>query len=524
MGIYLNPGNERFRQIINSEIYVDKTGLLNYTNKVLNTMQCCLCVSRPRRFGKSMAAAMLAAYYDCECDSRTLFSRFEIAKSSDFETYCGRYDTVFINMQDFLSQAESITGMLALLQKSILWDLLEKYPDLRYFDYTNLPRTMQDIHARTKRPFIFIIDEWDCIFREYKTGHAAQEQYLDFLRTLIKDKAYIHLAYMTGILPIKKYGTHSALNMFDEFTMLDPGPLAPYIGFTQQESESLCIRYGLDIEEAAGWYDGYSFETEPHIYSPHSIVSCMLFGKIRNYWNQTETFEALQFYISLNFNGLKDDVLRMIAGERIPVHTGHFANDMASFQTKDDVLTLLVHLGYLGYDSLHQCVFIPNSEVRCEYVNAVSVSDWGEVSEALKHSSDTLEAIWQKRPKQVAESMKQAHFETSHIQYNDENALSYTISLALYAARNFYTIHREFAGGKGFADLVFLPKKRFPEIPALAVELKWNKTAAGALNQIKQKEYCKSLEEYHGNLLLIGINYDKATKEHECIIEDYKKD
>lgn len=482
MGIYLNPGNERFRQIINSEIYVDKTGLLNYTNKVLNTMQCCLCVSRPRRFGKSMAAAMLAAYYDCECDSRTLFSRFEIAKSSDFETYCGRYDTVFINMQDFLSQAESITGMLALLQKSILWDLLEKYPDLRYFDYTNLPRTMQDIHAQTKRPFIFIIDEWDCIFREYKTDHAAQEQYLDFLRTLIKDKAYIHLAYMTGILPIKKYGTHSALNMFDEFTMLDPGPLAPYIGFTQQESESLCIRYGLDIEE------------------------------------------ELQFYISLNFNGLKDDVLRMIAGERIPVHTGHFANDMASFQTKDDVLTLLVHLGYLGYDSLHQCVFIPNSEVRCEYVNAVSVSDWGEVSEALKHSSDTLEAIWQKRPKQVAESMKQAHFETSHIQYNDENALSYTISLALYAARNFYTIHREFAGGKGFADLVFLPKKRFPEIPALAVELKWNKTAAGALNQIKQKEYCKSLEEYHGNLLLIGINYDKATKEHECIIEDYKKD
>ncbi len=274
-------------------------------------------------------------------------------------------------MQDFLSQAESITGMLALLQKSILWDLLEKYPDLRYFDYTNLPRTMQDIHARTKRPFIFIIDEWDCIFREYKTDHAAQEQYLDFLRTLIKDKAYIHLAYMTGILPIKKYGTHSALNMFDEFTMLDPGPLAPYIGFTQQESESLCIRYGLDIEE------------------------------------------ELQFYISLNFNGLKDDVLRMIAGERIPVHTGHFANDMASFQTKDDVLTLLVHLGYLGYDSLHQCVFIPNSEVRCEYVNAVSVSDWGEVSEALKHSSDTLEAIWQKRPKQVAESMKQAHFETS---------------------------------------------------------------------------------------------------------------
>ncbi len=249
----------------------------------------------------------------------------------------------------------------------------------------------------------------------------------------------------------------------------------------------------------------------------------MRLGKIGNYWNQTESFEALQTYIDLNFDGLKDDILSMLAGERIPVNTGSFINDMATFRTEDDVLTLLIHLGYLAYDDVNKCVFIPNDEVRSEYVNAVSVSDWGEISKALKNSADTLAAIWDKRPALVAERIQEAHFETSHIQYNDENALSYTISLALYAARNFYTVHREWAGGKGFADLVFLPRKRFPEKPALVVELKWDQSAAGALEQIKRNEYCKSLSEYHGNLLLVGINYNKKTKEHECIIEENRK-
>lgn len=523
MGNYLNPGNEHFCKIMNSEIYVDKTEMITYTNAVLNTMQNCICVSRPRRFGKSTAAAMLTAYYSSECDSKELFSKLKIAKSEHFEQYLNKFNTIFLTMQEFLSQSNGINEMLDLIRRSVLWDLLEKYPDFLYFDRTNLPRTMQDIYSRTKHPFILIIDEWDCVFREYKTDKKAQEKYLDFLRDLIKDKIYIHLAYMTGILPIKKYGTHSALNMFDEFTMINPGCFAPYVGFTETEVKKLCINYGMEMEEIKNWYDGYSFETEPSVYNPRSVVNCMRFGQIGDYWNQTETFEALQIYIDLNFDQLKEDVLRMIAGEKIPVNTGSFTNDMTTFRTKDDVLTLLIHLGYLGYDYANKCVFIPNGEVRSEYINAVSVSNWGEISKALKDSADTLTAIWQKRPEAVAESMKKAHFETSHIQYNDENALSYTISLSLYAARNFYTIHRELAGGKGFADLVFIPRKRFCEKPALIVELKWDKSAKGAIEQIKRNEYCQSLEEYQGNLLLVGVNYNKKTKEHECIIEEYSK-
>ena len=523
MGRYLNPGMESFEKSVNSEIYVDKTGLVGYTNRVMNTVQGYVCVSRPRRFGKSMAANMLTAYYSRGCDSREIFSKFEISESPDFEKYRNKYNTIFLNMQEFLSRSDSVEALVDRVKKLVLRDLKREYPDVDYFDDTDLVESMQDIYETEKCPFVVIIDEWDCIFREFKNDKEAQEKYLDFLRDLIKDKSYIHLAYMTGILPIKKYGTHSALNMFDEFSMIDPGPLASYVGFTESEVEKLCGEYQMDIDEIRNWYDGYSFEEVPSVYSPKSVISCMRLGRLGNYWNQTETFEALQLYIDMNFEGLRDDILSMLAGEEVPVNTGSFTNDMATFRTEDDVLTLLIHLGYLGYRYATKTVFIPNGEIRAEFVNAVSVSDWGEVSNALKNSADTLQAIWQGREKQVAEGIRQAHFETSHIQYNDENALSYKISLALYAARNFYTFHRELSGGKGFADLVFIPRKRFMDKPALVVELKWDKDAAGAITQIREKEYCRSLEEYHGKLLLVGINYDKKTKEHSCKIEEYRK-
>ena len=523
MGSYLNPSNDNFIKALNSEIYVDKTGLIRYTNKVLNTQQQNVCVSRPRRFGKSMAANMLSAYYSRGCGSRELFAGLKIAADDSFEKHLNRYDTIFINMQEFLSQGRGVEGMLSLLRKTLLWELLEEYPDYRYFDRENLARTMQDIYRNTECPFVVIIDEWDCVFRENRENKDAQEMYLDFLRDLLKDKAYIHLAYMTGILPVKKYGTHSALNMFDEFSMIDPGPLAEYAGFTEEEVLALCADYGMDPAEVKSWYDGYRLGDAAHVYSPRSVVSCMQFGKTGNYWNQTETFEALKMYIDMNFAGLRDDVISMVAGEAVPVTTGSFTNDMTTLRTEDDVLTLLIHLGYLGYDRRERTAFIPNSEIRGEYVNAVSVSEWGGISEALKNSADTLNAIWQKQADLAVKGIEEAHFETSHIQYNDENALSYTISLALYAARAFYTVYRELPTGKGFADMVYIPRKNHPEKPALVVELKWDKSADGAIRQIRKREYVRSLEDYRGRILLVGINYDRRTREHQCVIEEMEK-
>ena len=522
MGIYLNPGNAAFSEAVHSQIYVDKTELISYTNNVLATNQKNICVSRPRRFGKSITANMLAAYYSKGCQSDTLFKDRKISCSKDYKKYLNTYTTIFLNIQEFLSRSSNVEELIQRIRRSLMREIRREYPTIDFYDELDLTENMKEIYAETNEPFIIIIDEWDCIFREYKKDKEAQEKYLDFLRDLLKDKACIYLSYMTGILPIKKYGTHSALNMFDEFSMINPGPLACYVGFTEKEVEKLCKQYGMDMEEVKNWYDGYSFDGVPSVYSPRSVVNSMRFQKISNYWNQTETFEALQVYIDMNFEHLKDDVLSMIAGESVAVNTESFTNDMETFRTEDDVLTLLIHLGYLAYDDKTKTVKIPNSEIRAEYVNTVSVSDWGSVSKALKDSADTLNAIWQGREEQVAKVIEQAHFETSHIQYNDENALSYTISLALYAARNFYTIHRELAGGKGFVDLVFIPKKQFAEKPALVVELKWDKSAEGAIKQIKDKKYFESLEEYKNNMLLVGINYDRKTKTHECKIEKLK--
>lgn len=523
MGIYLNPGNAAFSEAVHSQIYVDKTELISYTNSVLATNQKNICVSRPRRFGKSITANMLAAYYSKGCQSDTLFKDRKISCSKDYKKYLNTYTNIFLNIQEFLSRSSNVEELIQRIRRSLMREIRREYPTIDFYDELDLTENMKEIYAETNEPFIIIIDEWDCIFREYAEDKAAQERYLDFLRDFLKDKAHIHLAYMTGILPIKKYGTHSALNMFDEFSMANPGVLAQYVGFTENEVRCLCSDYQMDLAEIKEWYDGYRFEKASSIYSPRSVVAAMTSGICDSYWNQTETFEALRGYIDMNFDGLKDDVLSMMAGEMVPVNTGSFSNDMTTFHSEDDVLTLLIHLGYLGYDFSHKSVFIPNNEIRGEFVNAVSVSQWGEVSKTLKNSADLLNAIWRKDEEKVAAYMEQAHFETSHLQYNNENALSYTVSLALYAARNFYQVYREFPSGSGFADIVYLPRKEFPDKPALIVELKWNKSAEGAIHQILKKQYFQNLEDYSGNMLLVGINYDLKTRKHECKILEFKK-
>ncbi len=522
MGSYMNPGKEKFVQCINSEIYIDKTGLIRYCNKVMNSLQKYISMSRPRRFGKSVTADMLAAYYSRGCDCGDLFAGLEIAEDEHYTEHMNRYNVLFLNMQEFLSQSSDMPEMLALLKKSLLWDMLDSYTELKYFDKTNLTRTMQDIFNQTKIPFVIIIDEWDCIFREYRMEGEAQKLYLDFLRDMLKDKGYIALCYMTGILPIKKYGTHSALNMFDEFSMVFQGALAEYAGFTEAEVRGLCQRYGMDFEETKKWYDGYFLEGVGSVYNPRSVVSAMRFGKFQFYWNQTETFEALRTYIDLNFEGLKDAILQMMDGKNgVPVDIRSFTNDMVTFHSRDDVLTLLVHLGYLGYRSERGEVFIPNEEILNEYITSISNSDWGEVSKALRNSRSVLDAVWNQDEALVAKAVEEAHFESSYLQYNDENALSYTISLAFYVARNYYTVIRELPAGKGRADIVYLPRKQHGGKPALLVELKWNKTAESAIAQLRDKCYPKALEDYKGNLLLVGICYDEKTKEHTCRIEPY---
>ena len=324
---------------------------------------------------------------------------------------------------------------------------------------------------------------------------------------------------MTGILPIKKYGSHSALNMFTEFSMTNPRILAEFVGFTESEVKCLCESYKMDFAEAARWYDGYTFRRVSHIYSPKSVVDAMLNEEFDSYWTQTETYEALKIYIEMNFDGLKDSIIEMLAGNHIRLNIATFQNDMTTFQSKDDVMTLLIHLGYLAYDFKTQEVFIPNYEVSREFANAIQGSGWENVINALKESEKLLQATWDLDSNAVADALQRTHLETSILTYNNENSLACTISLAYYNAKSYYTEIRELPTGKGFADIVYLPRQNHPDKPAMVIELKWDKNVQGAIDQIKKQQYVKALEDYTGNLLLIAVSYDKKSKKHHCIIE-----
>ncbi|MCL1915072.1 MAG: ATP-binding protein [Eubacteriaceae bacterium] len=532
MGTYLNPGSQKFKFSLNGMVYVDKSSLISVTNSIINTPQRFACLSRPRRFGKTMAIEMLSAYYGCGEETGELFKSLKIQNNDSFPEHLNKYNCLMLNMQDFLSSTTTIVEMLSRIVKLIVKDIKKEYPYVILADETDILQIMSETYEQTGKSFVILIDEWDCVFREHKEDHVSQKTYLDFLRMWLKDQEYIALAYMTGILPIKKYGTHSALNMFSEYSMLEPWEFAPYFGFTENEVESLCASNDVDMEEMRAWFDGYRLEyfsrmgKKPQdikisIYSPRSVVESIRTGKFNSYWNQTETYEALKAYIQMDFEGLKEDVVAMLAGASVPVETRTFVNDMSSFEGKDDVMTLLVHLGYLTFDSSNSSVAIPNKEVSMEFIQTIKNIPWGKSAGSIKRSAELIESVWRGDSQAVADGIEKAHQElVSILQYNDEDALSYVVGLAFYAARDYYQIHCELASGKGFADIVMIPRTRHANKPALVVELKWDKSAYGAIEQIKERKYMDAISDAK-EALLVGINYEKASKRHECVIEKW---
>ena len=370
MGIYLNPGNKSYWEAVHSKIYVDKTGLIAYTNEFLNTREKYICVSRPRRFGKSMTLDMLAVYYSCGCDSGELFKGFRIESHASFEEHLYKYDVLFLNMQRFLSRAKD-QRVTDYLEKTVIAEIRKVYGDFFSEEESDLSVVLEQIYVETDRQFIFLIDEWDCVMREKQEAEGLQRQYLDFLRNLLKDQPYVALAYMTGILPVKKYGSHSALNMFAEYSMTDQDIFEEYTGFTEDEVKELCERFSMDFGETESWYDGYKLIRFQHIYNPKSVSEAMRRHRFSNYWTSTETYDALKIYMDMDFGGLRADVVQMLGGGRIRVNTRSFQNDMQTFRTKDDVLTLLIHLGYLAYDFESREAFIPNKEIIEEFENAI---------------------------------------------------------------------------------------------------------------------------------------------------------
>ena len=527
MGRFVNPDNSAFQVALNSRIYVDKTGMIEYMNSVLDTTDAYICNSRPRRFGKSYAANMLAAYYSKGADSEQMFSGLSIGKTQDFKKNLNKYDVIHIDVQWFLANCEDKNKVVQFITKSVLDELREIYPECLILQDGSLSDALSRVKNQTGQKFVIIIDEWDVLIRDEAQNQAVQENYINFLRSLFKGTEptkYIALAYLTGILPIKKMKTQSALNNFDEFTMLSAGNMAPYVGFTESEVKMLAKKYHQNYEKVKRWYDGYLLN-EHQIYTPRAGVGVMLNGEFKSYWSETASYETIVPLINMDFDGLKSAVIEMLSGAEVKVNTATFKNDTVNIQNRDEVLTYMIHLGYLGYDQNRRSAFVPNEEIRQELTLAVENKKWSEMTAFWEKSGSLLEATLDMDEEAIADTIEKIHTQyASAIQYNDENSLSSVLTIAYLSSMQYYFKPvREFPTGRGFADFVYIPKPEYKaDYPALVVELKWNKNAKTALQQIYEKKYPESIAEYTGEILLVGINYDKKTKKHECVIEEYQ--
>ncbi len=520
----MNPGNEGFRKILQSE-YVDKTGLIALINKTIGTMEMLTCVSRPRRFGKSYAAKMLCAYYDCSCDSRGLFDDMEIAGTQGYLTHLNQYHVINLDVTGFISEAARMDIPLSdvpnMIADAVYRELTESYPELQG---KSLMDAMIGCVEKTGKEFVFVIDEWDALIREAKGDAAVQKRYLYFLRGWFKNNNFtpkvVAAAYMTGILPIKKDGSQSAISDFREYTILNPGRFVEFTGFTESDVRSLCRRHEMDFKEVRQWYDGYDFPGYGAIYNPYSVMCAMQEQKCRSYWKKTSAAESLMTYINMDFEGMQESVSRLLSGEEIEIDTESFENDFETFRSRDDVLTLLIHLGYLTWHEEDGTAHIPNEEVRTEFRKILKAANanrkWVElISRSCRLLEDTIAGNEEAVAKAIEETRGSEYAPTY---YNDEQALRYVIKFAYIAALEQYLKVEELPSGKGIADVVYLPKRR-SLLPALVVELKWNKSSEGAIRQIKERNYPAILKDYDGEIVLVGISYDVKTKAHSCLIE-----
>lgn len=525
MSNYINIGNAGFRKAREAE-YVDKSMLIPFINSTLGTERCMTCVTRARRFGKSMAANMLCAYYDQSCDSHNLFQDLRVAEDPNFKQFLNKYPVIYLDMTSFMSKYGIQANLVKLIQRDVKNELCELYPDISLREDDDLMDLLIRVVEKTHQPFFCIIDEWDAICREEGSDNGLMDEYVNLLRRLFKtpNTARVFIGvYMTGILPIKRYNTQSALNNFEEYTMLSPAQLAGYFGFTENEVKVLCEKYGTNAEEMKRWYDGYQLGNEKAIYNPFAVMKAVYRGSFESYWASTNVFEGLKRYITMNFDGLKDAIVRLIAGGKEHIDPLRFSNDMHAVASKDDVLTILCHLGYLCYDNTDETVYLPNYEVRKEFERTLRDTAWTEVIRAVNESEYLLKAVLNGEEDIVAKMIDRVHAQnTSILQYNDENSLSCVLNLAFYAARGWYTIIRELPTGLGFADIVLLPH-RDTYRPAMVLELKWDKSANSAIRQIHEKRYVGVLKDFVGEVILVGVNYDKKTKKHSCIIEKVAK-
>ena len=525
MGTYFNPDGKSFVQAVRSKVYVDKTEMLEELNRMLHTEDKCLAVSHARRFGKTQAARMVDAYYSRGADSMELFSKLKISRKADFTEHLNKYNVIHVDVSSFADRFKD--NLVDKIWENLYREMEEECGQILESEQT-IGAVLMDVYRKTDRPFVIILDEWDCVVRNHSDRPDLVHKYLQFLHSLFKSEESAHflaLAYITGILPVKKIKDESALNNFIEYTMVNSYELTPYFGFNEEEVQTLCEQYHMDFASVKEWYNGYKINGM-HMYNPNSVSKAMTKGALESYWKNTSSFETINDLISMNFDGLKEAILTIVEGGRVPVDVEGFKNDLTGIATKDDALTALIHFGYLAYDAEMQEAYMPNFEVKQAYRQALKSGSWKEIADTLNKCNEILTATIRKEGAKVAEMLEAAHETyTSVLKYNDENSLSCAITMAYFTAPAYYTVVRELPAGMGFADIALIPRREAGSRPAMILELKWDQTADTAIKQIKENRYNGALAGCGREVLLVGVSYDKAAegesrKKHHCVIEE----
>ena len=551
MGFILNPvdGNT-FVELVEAKdigIFVDKTDFISKTNVRLNTAGKLLSLTRPRRFGKTVTADMLLAYYSKEYDGKKIFDELEISKKDYYEQHLNKYNAIYIDMNSikdkFISYKadktlyiEGIDDIVDFLQYIVIKELKENKNYAEQIEKESLVGkkslllALEVVCKYTGEPFIFIMDEWDLIYREYRNETTLQEKFIEFLRGLFKSKsgqACFALAYLTGILPIKKYNSQSALNNFDEYNMLSSGDFAPYFGFTEEEVADIVKSPDCNVshQNLKEWYEGYQINGTD-IYNPNSVCKAISRNECISYWSGTSSNEEVVNLINMNFDGIKDDIIHLIEGSTIQFSCTTFQNDMVSIKTKDDIFSLLVCLGYLGCvddGGDYRLAYVPNKEIRTALSSIVKAQPWFNSMPIIERSQSLFDAITTLDNDKTAKIITEIHNSpnVSLLTYNREESMVFClISGLMWRTEREYECFRELQSGKGSADLIYVPKRNI-NLPILLIEFKYGQSAEEAMNQIKEKEYFRRYidGDYPNNILLVGINYNPKTKDHQCLIE-----
>lgn len=515
MAVYLNTDYalRLYRELINSEYFVDKSNMIQTINKRIKTNSKYLCITKPRRFGKTSISNMLSAYYG-KYDSKSMFDHLKISDSNDYTKHLNKYNIINMCLNNLPDRGNTYNDYISLIKDSLKRDITEAYPHLKNIICNSISELLNATHDE----FIFIIDEWDYIF-SHELYLDNQGDFLEFLRDLLKDRPYVALAYMTGVLPIKQYSTGSALNMFQEYTMLNDPAFDKYFGFTEDEVLALCNKQTkITIQEINEWYNGYQMKDGGRIYNPRSVVCALEDGICQSYWTRTGKMDEVLFFLKYNIGEVKNDVVKMVNHMPVKIEIQkEYTAGQGNPVTKKEIYAAMIIYGLLAYNDRN--IRIPNKEIMMEFESALEDNDFEYVAELVRNSAEVLDATLEKNGDIVASYLHNIHnSEIPILKYNDENSLSCVVTLAYLSARNKYKIEREEKSGKGYADFIFYPRRK--NLPGIIVELKTNTSPETALKQIKEKEYCEKLrKENIDNILAVGISYNSQTKKHQCMIE-----